>query len=71
MRTNDANAIMGNVEILSKVRILLGSVNIEAKNAAEMVAVENGIATVMEGLTKIAEGLKADPCEDCKCEAAE
>lgn len=69
MRTNDAIAIRGNVEILSKVRILLGSVNIEAKNAAEMVAVENGIATVMEGLTKIAEGLETDTCENCKCEA--
>lgn len=54
------------IDLLAKVRVVLGNINIEAKSAGEVVTIDHALTEVMESLTKKNEQLRTDPCDRCE-----
>jgi hypothetical protein len=54
------------IDLLAKVRVVLGNINIEAKSAGEVVTIDHALTEIMESLTKKNEQLRTDKCENCE-----
>lgn len=63
------------LELLGKIRVVLGNINIEAKSAAEVVSIDRALNDIIESLSEknkyILDNEKQCACTCEKCENAE
>jgi hypothetical protein len=63
------------IDLLAKVRVVLGNINIEAKSAAEVVSIDRALNDIIESLSEknksILDNEKQCACACEKCENAE
>lgn len=52
METENYYDLKPEIEALSKIRVILGTINIEAKSAAEVVSIDAALGTIIDSLAK-------------------